>query len=116
MGAGIAGQSSKGAGTHQGSRGSPAAIARVPEGGELRSNVHLGARPVLAPWTASLQRVADLAGPVLRADGVRIAGLDCIGDQVVEVNACAPGGLTDLGHFAGIDAVAAFLERVEALP
>jgi glutathione synthase len=95
--------------------GVPAAIARVPNDGELRSNVHLGATPRIHPLTPELQRVADLAGPVLRAHGVAIAGLDCIQGQVVEVNACAPGGLTDLAHQAGIDALGAFVSVLEGM-
>jgi len=94
-------------------QGVPAAIARVPNGSELRSNVHLGATATVHPLTPELQRVADIAGPVLRAHGVAIAGLDCIGDQVVEINACAPGGLTDMAHQTGIDAVDAFMRALD---
>lgn len=95
--------------------GVPAAIARIPTGGELRSNVHLGAQPSLGSLTPALRRIADEAGPVLRAHGIRIAGLDCIGGSVVEVNACSPGGLTDLSVLAGIDAVGGFIDVLDRL-
>ncbi len=92
--------------------GRPVTIARVPTGSELRSNVHLGAEPRTAELTPELLRIAELAGPVLRDHGVRIAGLDCIAGKVVEVNVCSPGGLTDLSELAGFDATSAFVDHV----
>jgi glutathione synthase len=94
--------------------GIPVTMARRPNGSELRSNVHLGATPFLSALTPSLQRIADIAGPVLREQGLRVAGLDCIGDSVIEINACAPGGLTDMSALAGVDTIRGFLDRLVA--
>lgn len=92
--------------------GHVAAVRRRPARGELRSNVHLGGTPEPVEMVPDLERAAELAGPVLTRLGVRVAGLDCIGGRVVEINACAPGGLGDCNAFYGVDFASALLERL----
>jgi glutathione synthase len=92
--------------------GHAAAVRRRPAKGELRSNVHLGGTPEPVEITPALERIGELAGPVLMKLGVAVAGLDCIGDRVVEINAFAPGGLADCEKFYGVDFVDALLRRL----
>jgi glutathione synthase len=54
-------------------------------------------------WTPSIASVAAAVGPVLVAHGIRLAGLDVIGDVVVEVNVFSTGGLFDAERFSGAD-------------
>jgi glutathione synthase len=92
--------------------GHAAAVRRRPAKGELRSNVHLGGTPEPVEITPELERVGALAGPILSRLGVLVAGLDCIGGRVVEINAFAPGGLADCQKFYGVDFVEAILRRL----
>lgn len=92
--------------------GHPAVVRRRPAEGELRSNVHLGGVPEATELTPELKKIGDLAGPVLTSLGVQVAGLDCIGGRVVEINAYSPGGLSDTGEFYGVDFVDGLLQRM----
>lgn len=92
--------------------GRVAAIRRRPAAGELRSNVHLGGRPEPLELSPALDALARRAAAELAAQGVRFAGIDCIGDRIVEVNACAPGGLQDMAARYGVDFVGGWLDRL----
>jgi glutathione synthase len=94
--------------------GHVAAVRRRPQQGELRSNVHLGAVPEPVEIDDTLCDIAAKAGPTLMRLGVRIAGLDCIGSNVVEINAFSPGGLGDCARFYGVDFTGPLLERLLA--
>ncbi len=94
--------------------GHVAAVRRRPQRGELRSNVHLGAIPEPVELDDTLRDIAEKAGPTLVRLGVRVAGLDCIGSNVVEINAYSPGGLGDCAKFYGLDFTGPLLERLLA--
>lgn len=78
-----------------------AAIARVPQGGEFRSNLCLGgqaAQPTLDEQ--QLTNVRTIAQHLL-AEGIVLAGVDLIGPRAVEVNVFSTGGLHDSQRFTG---------------
>lgn len=76
-----------------------AAVRRMPRAGEFRSNVALGAQVSLATLTDSQREVCRRAGAVLAADGIRFAGLDLVGEKIVEANVYSTGGLVDAERF-----------------
>lgn len=94
--------------------GTYAAVRRRPADGELRSNVHLGGRPEKVDPSDELLELATTAAQELLERGVRFAGLDCIGDRLVEANVCAPGGLPDMGRLYERDFVGGWLECITA--
>jgi glutathione synthase len=79
--------------------GRDCAVRRVPKANEFRSNVALGARAMPAQLEPSQRAVAAKAAAVVFADGIRFAGLDVVGDKVVEVNVYSTGGLVDAEAF-----------------
>ncbi|TNF32654.1 MAG: glutathione synthase [Deltaproteobacteria bacterium] len=93
------------------------AVRRVPSGDDFRSNVHVGATVAPGYPTAAHLELATEVGEKLRAAGIFLAGLDLIGDLVVEINAYSPGGLMDADRFHQRDftgaIVAAVLERAQ---
>lgn len=89
-----------------------AAVRRRPAAGELRSNVHLGGSPERVDPGPELLALVTRAARELRDRGVRFAGLDCIGDRLVEANVCAPGGLPDMGMLYERDFVGGWLEKL----
>lgn len=95
-------------------RGKRAAVRRVPKPGEFRSNVHLGASAAPAIWDAGLERVVRIAGPVLRDSGVFLAGMDVVGEHIVEVNTYAPGGFQNAEIHEGVDFLGAVIDAVIA--
>lgn len=99
-----------------GSDRAPAAVHRIPRLGEFRSNVALGAEVQPATLTA---RQLEIAGRVARRvarDGIRLSGLDLIGDHVVEVNVFSTGGIVDAELFAGEDYATAVMDALRRPP
>lgn len=94
--------------------GAYAAVRRVPSGDDFRSNVHVGARVAPGYPTERHLELARDVGARLSAIGVFIAGLDLIGDKVVEVNAYSAGGLTDADRFHDRDFTGAIVDAILA--
>ncbi len=64
--------------------------------GEFRHNLRCGSTPLPCEITAADRALGEALTPHLRRNGIRIAGLDVIGDLLVEVNTLNPGGV----HYA----------------
>ena len=97
-------------------QGEFAAVKRVPGKGDFRSNVHAGGKAAPAQIDETMRRAVEAIGPVLRRDGIFLAGLDFIGGKIIEINAYSPGGFGDCQAFyGGIDFASACVARAEAL-
>lgn len=83
--------------------GQQAAVRRVPPAGELRANVHAGARAEPVMLSEEVVANAEIIAQELLRDGIRFAGLDFIGARLIEANVYSPGGLTDVDVFYGED-------------
>jgi glutathione synthase len=70
------------------------AMKRVPQKDEARSNIHTGGTAVKHVLTKQEQRICELIGPRLVADGLYFVGLDVINGKLIEVNVLSPGGIT----------------------
>lgn len=89
------------------------AINRVPQGDDIRSNIHVGGRVEPCEVTdAERAIVADIA-PRLRADGLVFVGLDLIGGHLTEVNVTSPTGIQELSRHRGEDVAIRVIEWVE---
>ena len=64
--------------------------------GQFRHNLRWGSAPTQTQITESDQSIAEAISPHLLKNGIRIAGLDVIGQHLVEVNTLNPGGV----HYA----------------
>jgi len=90
------------------------AINRVAQGGDIRSNIHVGGRVEDAELTDADRRIVERVAPLLAADGLVFVGLDVIGGLLTEVNVTSPTGIQQMSRFAGQDLaqdVIAALER-----
>lgn len=94
--------------------GTAAAIRRLPGAGDFRSNLHAGGRAEPARLTPAMRAVAEVVGRILMHDGIFLAGLDLIGDRVIEVNVFSPGGLRDAERFGGVDFCDAVVRSLES--
>jgi glutathione synthase len=84
------------------SEGRYAAIQRVNEG-DFRSNMTAGGKPHRAEVTPRMLEIAEIVRPRLLADGIFDAGLDIVGDKLVEINAISAGGLNAAGRLEQTD-------------
>ena len=77
------------------------AIMRVPQQGDVRSNIHVGGHVEKAEITAADQRIIATLAPALRADGLYFVGLDVIGGRLTEVNVTSPTGIQQMERLDG---------------
>jgi glutathione synthase len=91
-----------------------AAVRRVPQGGDMRTNITAGGRIAPPHITDDVLAIAEAFGPGLTRDGMFLVGLDIAGSKVMEVNVFSPGALEAAGCLAKVDfmpEVIAALER-----
>jgi glutathione synthase len=87
------------------------AVRRIPPEDDFRSNIAVGARPAPAALSEQALEVARLAAEWLMRDGIHVAGLDIIGNKIIEANVFSPGGLPDAAKFEGVDFLAALIDE-----
>lgn len=90
------------------------AINRVPQKGEARSNMHVGGRAEASDLDAADRAICTAIGPLLKARGLTLVGIDVIGGRLTEINVTSPTGVQELKRFSGIDTAALFWDAVHA--
>lgn len=93
--------------------GKVAAIKRVQQAGEIRSNIHQGAKARKAVMNKEMERIVETVGPLLRQDGIFLAGLDIVGDKLMEINVFSPGGLIHASEFQRADFMDEVISAIE---
>ncbi len=92
-----------------------AGIARRPAAGDFRANLHAGGTALRLALSPRERRTAEYAAKLLQEHGIWLAGVDLIGDKIIEFNVFSTGGLFDAENFSGIsfsDEIVARLTRV----
>lgn len=95
-----------------------ACIRRYNDSGDARSNISAGGKYEMAEPDADALHIARIVAPKLMRDGMYFAGLDIVGDKMMEINVDTPGGLSMADDLTGIDFsghLIADLERKVAL-
>ena len=92
----------------------PFALARIPQGSEIRGNMAVGGKGVAQPLSPRDREIAEAIGPVLAARGLLLVGLDVIGDFVTEINVTSPTGFQEITKQTGFDVAKAFIDALEA--
>jgi len=91
----------------------PFALARIPQGNEVRGNLAAGGKGVAQPLTARDKQIAGALGPVLAARGLLLVGLDIIGDCLTEINVTSPTCFREITDQTGFDVPAMFMNALE---
>jgi glutathione synthase len=91
----------------------PFALARIPQGNEVRGNLAAGGKGVAQPLTERDWQIARAVGPVLAARGLLLVGLDIIGDCLTEVNVTSPTCFREITDQTGCDVPALFMDALE---
>jgi len=97
-----------------GGRAVPHALARIPQGSEIRGNLAAGGKGLAQPLTGRDRQIAEHLGPVLAARGLLLVGLDIIGASLTEINVTSPTGFQEITQQTGFDVPAMFLDALEA--
>ena len=91
----------------------PFALARIPQGSEIRGNLAVGGKGVAQPLTAREREIAAALGPVLAARGLLLVGLDVIGDCLTEINVTSPTCFAEITQQSGFDVARMFIDALE---
>lgn len=89
------------------------ALLRMPRGGDLRSNLHIGGEAVKTTIDAGDLRIVEALAPRLLADGLWFVGLDIIGGKLTEVNVTSPTGIRQMSRLDGVDYPARVVDWLE---
>ena len=92
----------------------PHALARIPQGSEIRGNMAVGGKGVAQPLSARDREIAEHIGPILAARGLLLIGLDIIGDCVTEINVTSPTGFQEITKQTGFDVAKVYVDALEA--
>ncbi len=90
------------------------AINRIPQPGEVRSNMHVGGKAVQSALTPREQEICAAIGPTLKEKGQVFVGIDVIGDYLTEINVTSPTGIQELERFDGINVAGKIWDVIEA--
>jgi glutathione synthase len=92
----------------------PYALARIPQGTEIRGNLAAGGKGVAQPLTERDREIATALGPILAARGLLLVGLDVIGDSLTEINVTSPTCFAEIAQQTGFDVAHVFIDALEA--
>lgn len=90
------------------------AINRVPDKGEVRSNMHVGGEARKTDLTAREHEICEAIGPVLKEQGQIFVGIDVIGDYLTEINVTSPTGIQEIKRFDGTDIAVLIWDAIES--
>lgn len=90
------------------------AINRIPQKGEVRSNMHVGGQAVKSQLTSRERDICDAIGPALKAQGLIFVGIDVIGDYLTEINVTSPTGLQEINRYDNVKLEATIWDCLES--
>jgi len=93
--------------------GTYASLRRSNSGEDHRSNISAGGQADLEQPGDDALRAAELCAPKLIDDGMYLAGLDVVGDKMIEVNVDTPGALNYMEDLSGVDFSGAIIDDLE---
>ena len=91
----------------------PYALARIPQGSEVRGNLAAGGKGVAMPITDREREIAETLGPILASRGLLLVGLDVIGGHLTEINVTSPTCFQEISDQTGFDVPAMFIDALE---
>jgi glutathione synthase len=91
----------------------PFALARIPQGSEIRGNLAAGGKGVAQALSERDREIAGTLGPVLAARGLLLVGLDVIGSHLTEINVTSPTCFAEITQQTGYDVAARFVDALE---
>ena len=89
------------------------AVNRVPSGGDIRANMHVGGKAQPIEVSDRDREIAAALKPELVRRGLIFVGIDVIGGFLTEVNVTSPTGLQEIDRFNNVSLEDQIIERVE---
>ena len=89
------------------------AINRLPQHGQIRSNMHVGGVPTKTEITKGDARICNAISQDLKDFGLFFAGIDIIDNLITEINVTSPTGIREILQLSGIDVAKIFWDQAE---
>lgn len=89
------------------------ALGRRPAEGEFRANIAAGGSEAPAELTERQRAICAQIAPFLVENGIFFAGVDFIGDYLIEINVTSPTLIQELRRVASLDMAKLIWERLE---
>ncbi|MGB2074130.1 MAG: glutathione synthase, partial [Henriciella sp.] len=86
---------------------------RVPLKGHARSNLAVGGTAEPSDLSPADIAICDALGPLLKARGQILVGIDVIGGRLTEVNNTSPTGVQQVREFTGRDPAILFWDAIK---
>ncbi len=91
----------------------PFALARIPQGSEIRGNLAAGGRGVAMPLSDTEMNIAQRLAPKLNQRGLFLVGLDLIGGYLTEINVTSPTCFVEITEQSGFNVSQFWLKALE---
>ena len=91
----------------------PYCLARIPKAGETRGNLAAGGTGRAQALSARDREIAWVVGRALLPRGLRLLGLDVIGDHLTEINVTSPTCLVEIADQTGCNVAGLFIDALE---
>lgn len=91
------------------------AINRLPQNGEIRSNMHVGGQAVKTEITPNEREICDVLSKDLINFGLFFVGIDVIDNFITEINVTSPTGIREIHKLTGQNIAENFWNEAEKL-
>jgi len=91
------------------------AINRLPQNGEIRSNMHVGGQAVKTEITPNEREICDALSKDLINFGLFFVGIDVIDNFITEINVTSPTGIREIHKLTGQNIAENFWTEAEKL-
>jgi glutathione synthase len=91
----------------------PYCLARIPKAGETRGNLAAGGIGRAQALSARDREIARVVGQALLPRGLRLLGLDVIGDHLTEINVTSPTCFVEITEQTGCNVAGLFIDALE---
>jgi glutathione synthase len=91
----------------------PYCLARIPKAGETRGNLAAGGTGRAQALTARDREIAHTVGQALLPRGLRLLGIDVIGDHLTEINVTSPTCFVEITEQTGCNVAGIFMDALE---
>jgi glutathione synthase len=91
----------------------PYALARIPQGSEIRGNLAVGGKGLAMALTVREEEIANHLAPILAKRGLFLVGLDMIGGYLTEINVTSPTCFVEITQQTNLDIAQKWLTLLE---
>lgn len=90
-------------------------MLRIPQKGDHRGNMHVGARVESCELTKREQEICAKLEPELRRHNLLFVGIDTIGDKMTEINVTSPTGIQEINRLMGVQLEVLLTDQIQSL-